>query len=418
MSPVRRTRLVSFVVFLVLTAFLAPVHAARLALVIGNDAYVHVPKLRNARADARAMAHALEDAGFKVSLALDQDRAGMNESLRRFRNNLSGGDEAVFFYAGHGVQLGGTNYLLPVDMKGNDVDNVVDDAIRLQRVLDDFAERKTRFALAIVDACRDNPFVGSGRNLETRGLVPVQAANGQMVIYSAGAGQKALDRLNDQDTSPNGLFTRVFVKELGKPGVPIHDAVRNVRQEVVRLANGVVHEQVPAIYDQSIGDFYFGRGAAAGGGAGGGGGAATPAQKPAVREAAAEKEYWEDAKRLNNVRRIAAISIAIRPGATPRSRRRRWRNSRPRRATMRTPATTPRRQSHRRRRRRRCSSTAATTSAGSGARCRRASASRGPTASATGFRGRGISAGDRGGQPGMSGSTSVASCARDSCQPR
>jgi hypothetical protein len=301
MSPVRRTRLVSFVVFLVLTAFLAPVHAARLALVIGNDAYVHVPKLRNARADARAMAHALEDAGFKVSLALDQDRAGMNESLRRFRNNLSGGDEAVFFYAGHGVQLGGTNYLLPVDMKGNDVDNVVDDAIRLQRVLDDLAERKTRFALAIVDACRDNPFVGSGRNLETRGLVPVQAANGQMVIYSAGAGQKALDRLNDQDTSPNGLFTRVFVKELGKPGVPIHDAVRNVRQEVVRLANGVGHEQVPAIYDQSIGDFYFRRGAAAGGGAGGGGGAATPAPKPAVSEAAAEKEYWEDAKRLNNV---------------------------------------------------------------------------------------------------------------------
>ncbi len=296
MPPVRRTLFLPFVLLL-LTVFLAPAHAARFALVIGNDAYVHVPKLRNARADARAMARALEGAGFKVSLALDQDRAGMNESLRRFRNNLSGGDEAVFFYAGHGVQLGGTNYLLPVDMKGNDVDNVVDDAIRLQRVLDDFAERKTRFALAIIDACRDNPFTGSGRSLETRGLVPVQAANGQMVIYSAGAGQKALDRLNDQDPSPNGLFTRVFVQEIGKPGVPIHDAVRNVRQEVVRLANGVGHEQVPAIYDQSIGDFYFRRGAGA---AGGGGGAVTPPPKPAASEAAAEKEYWEDAKRLNN----------------------------------------------------------------------------------------------------------------------
>ena len=234
MPPVRRTLFVTFVLFL-LTAFAAPVHAARFALVIGNDAYVHVPKLRNARADARAMARALEDAGFKVSLALDQDRAGMNESLRRFRSNLSGGDEGVFFSAGHGVQLGGTNYLLPIDMKGNDVDNVVDDAICQQRVLDDFAERRTRFALAIIDACRDNPFVGSGRNLETRGLVPVQAANGQMVIYSAGAGQKALDRLNDRDTSPNGLFTRVFVQEIGKPGVPIHDAEDDKRGEALRI---------------------------------------------------------------------------------------------------------------------------------------------------------------------------------------
>ena len=88
-----------------------------------------------------------------------------------------------------------------------------------KRVLEDLQEQKARFTLAIIDACRDNPFKGKGRSIGGRGLQPVNPATGQMVLYSAGAGQQALDRLNDNDRDPNGLFTRILLKEMNRPGV-------------------------------------------------------------------------------------------------------------------------------------------------------------------------------------------------------
>ena len=124
-------------------------------------------------------------------------------------------------------------------------------------MLDDLTERKAKFSLAIIDACRDNPFKTAGRDLGGRGLSPTSAATGQMVIFSAGTGQQALDTLGPKDKNKNGLFTRVFLQEMQKPGVSIDRVVRNVRTEVVGLAKSVGHEQVPAIYDQVVGDFYF-----------------------------------------------------------------------------------------------------------------------------------------------------------------
>lgn len=229
----------------------------RLALVIGNDAYQAVPKLLNARADARAMAKQLEATGFKVTLQLDLSERAMKDALRTFRTSIEGGDEVVVFFAGHGVQLGAANYLLPVDIRGDSEEQVKDEAIPLQKILDDLGERKARFSLAIVDACRDNPFRSQGRAIGGRGLAPTAAASGQMVIFSAGTGQQALDRLGDKDENPNGLFTRIFLREMAKPGVSIDRVVRTVRNEVVQLAKGVGHDQVPALYDQTLGDFYF-----------------------------------------------------------------------------------------------------------------------------------------------------------------
>lgn len=234
-----------------------PAQAARLALVIGNDGYTHVERLKNARADAKAMAKALKQAGFEVDLAEDQDRAGINRALRKFRQKISGGDEVVFFYAGHGVELSGSNYLLPVDIKAEDEDHIQDDSISLQELLDELQTRHPAFSLAIIDACRDNPLKGVGRNIGTRGLKPVTAATGQMVIYSAGAGQKALDRLGDDDPSPNGVFTRVFVEAMLEGSEPVQLTMARVRNEVSRLANSVGRTQVPALYDQSLGEFMF-----------------------------------------------------------------------------------------------------------------------------------------------------------------
>ena len=194
---------------LILPLWMHHAHAARHALVIGNDSYAHITPLKNARADARAMAKSLESAGFKVTLKTDLAEKPMTRAIREWSEQIAGGDEAVFFYAGHGVQIGGANYLLPIDLSGESEKQVKDDAIPLQKVLDDVQDQKAKFTLAIIDACRDNPFKGSGRNIGSRGLVPTTAANGQMIIFSAGLGQQALDRVGKADKSPNGLFTRV-----------------------------------------------------------------------------------------------------------------------------------------------------------------------------------------------------------------
>jgi len=159
------------------------------------------------------------------------------------------------------VQIGGANYLLPIDIGAEDASAVRDEAIPLQRILDDLAEARARFTLAIVDACRDNPFAGTGtgRMIAARGLAPTSAASGQMIMFSAGSGQQALDRVGPSDASPNGLFTRVLLRYMMQKNVPVDRILRQVRAEVVEIANSVGHEQVPALYDQAIGEFYFAR---------------------------------------------------------------------------------------------------------------------------------------------------------------
>jgi len=237
----------------------APIFANRKALVIGNDSYKFVSKLANAREDAKVMADNLSTVGFKVTLKLDLTEKEMKAILRTFKSQLEAGDEVAFFFAGHGVQLANSNYLIPVDVAGEGEEQIKDEAIALQRVLDDIGEKKAKFTIAMIDACRDNPFKTAGRAFGGRGLAPTTAATGQMVIFSAGTGQQALDKLSPADNNKNGLFTRIFIKEIQKPNVSIDRVVKNVRNQVAELAKSVGHEQVPAIYDQALGDFYFKR---------------------------------------------------------------------------------------------------------------------------------------------------------------
>lgn len=235
------------------------VYANRKALIIGNDSYKAVQPLLNAREDAKAMAEGLKKAGYQITLLLDQDERSFKSAIRTFRSRIEPGDEVALFFAGHGVQLGNVNYLIPLDVAGESEDQLRDEAIPLQRLLDDMADRKAKFTLAMIDACRDNPFKSNGRALGggARGLAPTTAATGQMIVFSAGTGQQALDRLGASDNNKNGVFTRVFVKEMLKPNLTVDRLIRNVRNEVVEMAKSVGHEQVPAIYDQTIGEFYL-----------------------------------------------------------------------------------------------------------------------------------------------------------------
>jgi uncharacterized caspase-like protein len=229
----------------------------RHALIIGNNDYRNVPRLDNAVGDAKSIASLLSKLDYEVDAHNNLGEKQFKTALRQFKQKLRGGEEVIFFFAGHGVQLGSANYLLPTDIGSDSEDQIRDEGIPLQRVLDDFLESRVKFSLAVVDACRDNPFKSKGRSIGGRGLTSTSAATGQMIIFSAGAGQQALDRLGKDDKAKNGLFTRVLVDKVGKSKDPIHLLMRDVRSEVAKLAQTVGHEQVPAIYDQVIGDFYF-----------------------------------------------------------------------------------------------------------------------------------------------------------------
>jgi peptide/nickel transport system substrate-binding protein len=280
----------------------AQVAIHRHALVIGNDSYRHVERLQNSRSDARAVAGVLEQSGFRVSVHTDLDLNGLKGVLRTFKAQVNGGDEAVFFFAGHGVEIDGVSYLMPTDITGDTPDQVRDDAVPLQRVLDDLREKRARFSLAIIDACRNNPFQSTGRSIGGgRGLAAPPVATGQMVLYSAGAGQIALDTLGPRDPVRNGVFTRVLLREMARPGVEVGEVMRSVREEVAALAKSVGREQVPALYDQRLGQFFFRAGAPVAAAPPAQAPVAPPAQaSPALSGAEVENQFWADAKAINN----------------------------------------------------------------------------------------------------------------------
>jgi len=252
---------------ILVAALLLPLGAAgsalaaekRVALVIGNDSYQDVPRLEKAANDARAVGQQLKKVGFEVLSYSNLSRREMNQAIGQFVDKVAGGGVGVFFYAGHGVQAGGANYLLPIDIKVKSEQDLVDEAVDMQRVLERLADAKAKLSLLVIDACRDNPFKKAyGRSIgATRGLAIPQAPNGTLVVYSAGIGQQALDKLSDADNNPNGLFTREFLPLIATPGLRLDETVRKLRGTVIAKAKSVGHDQNPAIYDQTDGDFYF-----------------------------------------------------------------------------------------------------------------------------------------------------------------
>jgi formylglycine-generating enzyme required for sulfatase activity/uncharacterized caspase-like protein len=238
----------------------------RVALVIGNDIYPNLPadrQLAKAVNDARTVGDALERLGYTVIRGENLDRRGMVDRLFEFTQKLNPGDMAVVFYAGHGVSISGGNYLLPADIpmpKAGEEPRVRNMAIGEADVVAEIQERKARVAVLMIDACRDNPFRQPGLTRSiggSRGLTRAQEAEGVFAIYSAGFGQSALDRLGNDDASPNSVFTRVLAPALTQPGKHLGDLVIDVREQVAKLAASIGHEQYPAYYDQTRGGRVF-----------------------------------------------------------------------------------------------------------------------------------------------------------------
>jgi hypothetical protein len=204
------------------------------------------------------MANELKAAGFTVQLHKDLNYRGMVKAVETFTNSITGGDEVVVFYAGHGVQIKAGSYLLPTDIEASSESEVEKTAYELNALTDKISEAKPTFSLVMVDACRDNPLKAKGRSVgNSRGLSAIEPPKGQMVVYSASRGQQALDRLSDKDANPNSVFTREFISKMKKPGVKIEDLMREVQDSVESLAKTINHDQRPAIYNEARGNFYF-----------------------------------------------------------------------------------------------------------------------------------------------------------------
>jgi hypothetical protein len=245
-------------------ALTAPALAAkRVALVIGNNDYKNVPKLQKAVNDARTMGDTLKQLGFTVMLAENQNRQQFSQTLLAFDNAVEAGDTAFFFYAGHGFEIAGQNFLLPTDVPAateGQEELVRDASILADRVIERLQNKKARTSILVFDACRNNPFERSGTRAVAGGggLAPMtQLPEGVFSVFSAGPRQTALDRLSNDDANPNSVFTRTFSKELLQPGENLVQVAQHTRRLVSEMAETVKHKQIPVYFDQMVDDVFL-----------------------------------------------------------------------------------------------------------------------------------------------------------------
>ena len=239
----RLTRLICFFAFLIAAPALAE---KRVALVIGNSAYKYAPVLPNPKNDAEAMAAALKTLNFDVALGVDLDKPGMERLLQGFAEKLEKADVALVFYAGHGLMVNGANYLVPIDGKLERESDLLFQAIpadTIQRLM----EQAQRTNIIILDACRDNPLARSlARSMGTRstaigrGLAPMTAGIGTLIVYATAPGHQALD-----GEGKNSPFTAALLKHIATPKLEIRDVFTRVRQEVFEATKTRPQPQIP-----------------------------------------------------------------------------------------------------------------------------------------------------------------------------
>ncbi|MEQ8666599.1 MAG: caspase family protein [Rhodospirillales bacterium] len=223
----------------------------RYALVIGNSTYPDQP-LANPVNDANLMASNLEGLGFKVYKHLDLDQRNMRRAILDFGDAMAeAGDDVVslIYYAGHGLQVDGRNYLVPVDARIDTERDVAIEAIAADDMLSMVAQSDTSLNIVILDACRNNPYQRGFRSTAGRGLARMDAPSGTILAYSTSPGQVAAD-----GEGANSPFTRAMVRAMNRPGIPVEEVFKRVRVDVMDLTGG---QQVPWESSSLTGNFYF-----------------------------------------------------------------------------------------------------------------------------------------------------------------
>ncbi len=244
-------------VLLVLCAAVPALASKRVALVIGNAAYVHAPPLANPMNDARDVSERLKALGFEVHTGIDLDKPGFDAKVREFSAGLETADVAILFYAGHGLQVSGQNYLVPIDAKLAKERDLEFEAVRLDFVLKQMElGREDKTNIVFLDACRDNPLSRSlARSMGTRsasigkGLAQVDAGVGTFISYSTQPGNVALD-----GKGANSPFTAALVKRMSEPSRSLTGVMIDVRKDVIAETGG---QQVPWDHSALTGEFFF-----------------------------------------------------------------------------------------------------------------------------------------------------------------
>jgi len=280
--------------------------AQRIALVIGNNQYQNLPRLEKAAADAASYADTLKAKGFdQVVLKSDLTREQMDEAIAAFIDQIQPGDTAVFAYAGHGWSDGNQNFIVGTDAPSAGSEQFLARiSIALKNgnsgIIDEMDQKGAGLKVAIIDACRDNPFTAASGNRgfgRDRGLSRIaNPSKGTFVVFSAGAGQSALDRLSDADSNPNSVFTRVFAAAL-RSDMTLQAAIKVTQEQVVALAKSVQADQTPAYYDEVIGSACLSSTCSSG--------TATikpqpPQPPPPTRDANIEVVYWNSIVNSSN----------------------------------------------------------------------------------------------------------------------
>ncbi|MCW0236559.1 MAG: caspase family protein [Ferrovibrio sp.] len=219
----------------------------RLALVIGNNAYSD-GVLKNPINDARAMAATLRDLGFEVSKLENADRSSMQRAVVEFGRKLNENTVGLFYFAGHGMQVRGSNYLIPVKASIQSEDEVEVDGVDVAYVMARMATAKNQFNIVILDACRNNPFQRSFRSV-SNGLAAISAPTGTLIAYATAPGSVA----SDGDAS-NGIYTSELVQAMRRPGISMEEAFKQARGGVIARTQG---KQTPWESSSVVGHFSF-----------------------------------------------------------------------------------------------------------------------------------------------------------------
>ena len=220
---------------------------SRTALIIGNSNYQY-GKLRNPVNDAKDMAKTLKMAGFNVVLKLDASQKAMDESIRDFGSNLHAGGIGLFYFSGHGIQVSGENYLLPIGSIIVNENDVKYKAVNIGQVLDEMGSARNGLNIVIMDACRNNPLERSFRS-STKGLARITGPRGTLIAYSTEPGSVASD-----GNGNNSPYTLELMSAIKSPGLQLEQVFKKVLKGVYKRTNG---RQTPWISSSFMGDFSF-----------------------------------------------------------------------------------------------------------------------------------------------------------------
>jgi uncharacterized caspase-like protein len=255
--------------------------AKRLALVIGNNAYTD-GMLKNPINDARTMATTLTDLGFEVNKLENADRGAMQRAVLEFGRKLNEETVGLFYFAGHGMQVRGANYLIPVKASIQSEDEVEVEGVDVAYVLARMATAKNQFNIVILDACRNNPFQRSFRS-SNNGLAAISAPTGTLIAYATAPGSVASD-----GDAANGVYTAELAQAIRQPGVSMEEAFKRARGGVIARTQG---KQTPWESSSVVGNFMF-RDAPAGG------------QQQATAADATEIAFWNSVKDSQDPRNL------------------------------------------------------------------------------------------------------------------